>query len=1115
MIICMITLIRKILIFIFLILNLNTFASHYMGGEITWECKTNGNYRFILKLYRECNGITYGNTEPLTVTNGPISSITMTLVSQTDISPDCNSSYPNIQCTPTPSSPNTGAVEEWYYTSDAVYPNGVTLAGVPPAAGWIFSHSSCCRNPCTNITSASSYGWRLRAVMYSYNGQNASPCFDNSPTFAEKPSTVICTGYPFTYNHNAWDKDLDSLAFSWATPLDDDGTSLTPYFAAGYTYTSPLPGTTFNPNNVPATVNPYTGEISFTSFTQGAFVTVTKVTAYKCGIKVAEIFREMQIVLLPCGTNTPPDVTAPFPDALGNYVNYIDTVYAGELVTFPMSATDFDLLPNGSPQTLHLFASGPQFGANFSSSTTGCLNPPCATLNPAPLPAPIGLSGQFGVQTNFNWQTDCDHLATNVGCGSTSNIYTFVIKVQDDFCPAPAITVATITVVVLATPILPAPNIRCASVDANGNVTLSWVAVHDTMNSFNSYHIYSATSPSGPFTKVDSIFNINQTSYTHIGAGANSQSIYYYLKTRSGCDGRYYSNTTDTLKTILLNAVNSGSGAAVLTWNPLHNPDLPTSHGWYHIYREYPTGTWTMIDSTQSLTYSDTITLCSAWINYYVDIDDSLPCTSASSIDGDLFRDAIAPLTPVIDTVTVDSLTGLSVISWFPSSSGDTEGYIIYESENGIWVPIDTIYGIASNNYINAHPTWADPDSSSLSYCIAAFDSCQNTSPISIAHSTIFLTSVLDVCGGGVTLNWTPYVNMHPGLEKYNIYYRENNGPVTLLTTNPATNQSCIHSPLTQNSQYIYCVRAIDTSGFVTSTSNSDTVIAYAPMQPQFVYIRHVTVLNNSYIELKAIVDTSGYISKCKIMRSDDASGPFTFLGNTTPPPFSNTITYNDMSAFVNQKSYYYKVIVVDSCGNEGLISNIGRTIYLLAEPSTDMQNILTWNEYEDWLGLVSLYNIYRKVDDVVDPNPLVTLPTGTSTYTDDVSAFTETTGRFSYLIQALEGPGNPYLCTDTSFSNESLALQPPRFYVPNAFVPKGVNMIFLPLNIFVSTEDYIFSIYNRWGMQVFQTTDTKTGWDGTFQGEDAPQGVYVYSIMYKNSQNKTVEKHGTVTLLR
>jgi hypothetical protein len=41
-----------------------------------------------------------------------------------------------------------------------------------------------------------------------------------------------------------------------------------------------------------------TGVVTFTSYTAGAFVTVTKVTAYKCGIKVAEVFREIQIALI-------------------------------------------------------------------------------------------------------------------------------------------------------------------------------------------------------------------------------------------------------------------------------------------------------------------------------------------------------------------------------------------------------------------------------------------------------------------------------------------------------------------------------------------------------------------------------------------------------------------------------------------------------------------------------------------------------------------------------------------------------------------------------------------------------------------------------------------------
>jgi hypothetical protein len=48
-----------------------TTATHYMGGEITWECMPNGNFRFVMKAYRECyttgggTAANYGNTAPL------------------------------------------------------------------------------------------------------------------------------------------------------------------------------------------------------------------------------------------------------------------------------------------------------------------------------------------------------------------------------------------------------------------------------------------------------------------------------------------------------------------------------------------------------------------------------------------------------------------------------------------------------------------------------------------------------------------------------------------------------------------------------------------------------------------------------------------------------------------------------------------------------------------------------------------------------------------------------------------------------------------------------------------------------------------------------------------
>ena len=665
-------------------------------------------------------------------------------------------------------------------------------------------------------------------------------------------------------------------------------------------------------------------------------------------------------------------------------------------------------------------------------------------------------------------------------------------------------------------PVLPPPQLRCVSVSTNGSVILTWAEVHDTLSSFNSYHIFSATNQAGPYTDIDSIFNITKTTYLDLTANANNGITYYYLETRSSCRGMVYSNPSDTLRTIHLNILNTGTaGTASLSWNSIHSPDLPTSVGWYHIYRKYPAGTWIMIDSTQSLHYIDTITVCHAFISYYVDIDDSLPCTSASSIDGAILEDKIAPVSPLIDSVSVDPANGYSVIGWTASPSADTKGYIIYEIRNGIRVTIDTVWGKNNTFYTNKQPHWSNPDSCSLTYCLAAFDSCKNASSIDSNQRTIFLRSVFDICGRTTTLNWASYINMPDSLMGYKIYVSQNNGPMTLLGINSPSNHTFTHTSLAKNSTYVYSIQAFNNISTITSTSNTNTVYAYAPVQPKFVYLRYATVVNSDYIEIKAFVDTSGYILLCKILRADDSISPFKYVGSVTPVAHSNSINFSDHSALVNTKSYYYKILVDDSCGNDVDTSNIGRSIFLQAHPTSNMKNILTWNEYEMWLGSVKSYDVFREMDGVWEANPIATLPPGTNTYTDNVSAFTTSDGKFVYLVVADEGTGNPYQFADTSASNEAISLQPPRLYIPNAFVPKGVNSIFMPENVFVNTENYEFNIYNSWGGLIFRTTDTNTGWDGTCKGTPVPLGVYVYVIRFENSGGQMMESSGTVTLIR
>ena len=97
--------------------------------------------------------------------------------------------------------------------------------------------------------------------------------------------------------------------------------------------------------------------------------------------------------------------------------------------------------------------------------------------------------------------------------------------------------------------------------------------------------------------------------------------------------------------------------------------------------------------------------------------------------------------------------------------------------------------------------------------------------------------------------------------------------------------------------------------------------------------------------------------------------------------------------------------------------------------------------------------------------------------------------------------------------------------YVPNAFSPDGnhVNDFF---NISgIGIESYSYSIYNRWGEEVFySSTDVSplggqgnisSSWDGTFRGKPVPAGVYQYQVNLIDISGNHRYFSGTITLIR
>lgn len=618
-------------------------ATHYMGGEITWECLPNGNYRFILKLYRECytqNGgsaATFGVTEQLYTTVPGLPQITMTRISLLDMSPECNPDpafQPKIFCPGLLNgSANMGAMQEYYYTSETAYPYGVTLNGVPPAQGWEFSSRTCCRNPCTNINNASSLGFRLRAYMYSINGQNANPCYDSSPVFAEMPKSIICSAHPVTYNYSAFDPDRDSLIYQWGQPLEENGSPIT-NFNTGYSYTSPLPGLPHHPGNVAASLNSNTGEITFTSYTQGAFVVVVKITSYRCGQKISEVFREFQLVLTQGDQNIPPEIHAPFQDSTGAYTLFVDTVTAGDFVSFVIEGTDYDLMPdNSTPQTVNIFAQGSQFGAGYSDENSGCPYPPCAILTPPPT-----VSSQFSASTIFKWQTSCNHIYYNAQCPSPVTTYNFLFRITDDYCPVPSFISKVVTIVVKSAGFLDAPEIRCVETLDNGNVILHWVAPDNPDSTFNSYHIYYSINQNGPFQRIDSIFDISTTTSEHLNALGNQQSGYYYIKSRSGCDGKYYSAPSQIVRNIYLTKEILPQNMIKLLWNPPAIPAIQSNSDYYDIYKDNGTGNFSYLHSTLNTSATDYI-MNNGEQKYRIQMTDSSGCVSVSNVVNNIFQD--------------------------------------------------------------------------------------------------------------------------------------------------------------------------------------------------------------------------------------------------------------------------------------------------------------------------------------------------------------------------------------------------------------------------------------------------------------------------------------------
>ncbi len=653
---------------------------------------------------------------------------------------------------------------------------------------------------------------------------------------------------------------------------------------------------------------------------------------------------------------------------------------------------------------------------------------------------------------------------------------------------------------------LPGPNSTCTTTETNGDLTLSWTKPTDPNNIFVRYEVY-RLGTNGAIVSIPTFTNNNNTRINSFFA--NSE---FYVGVVSLCNGVEVINFGDTVKTIDLQLNNQTDGRASLTWT---NPSNYNAN-FFHVEREHPKFGWSDRDSVKNTCniYTDTIDVCSAYLNYRISIKQE-GCTTYSNLKGDNFKDVIPPTIPVIKSITYDTLKKGITVNWYKNPARDVQGYLLkigYDNSPLSFLDsVETKKNIEplSYNLVNA------PYNSAITFSIAAYDSCISSSPPnnqlsgnSQPHTSFNLKNTYTICNRVISLNWSKYIGWED-ITNYKIYYKIDNGNWKLRdsTVNQYYNDTLIGFK-----NYAFIIEAINKDN-IKAFSNPIFLFAQAPSLPKYNYTKVAKVMYKA-IQIEHLIDPVGGVSKI-ILEKKNKSGIFKEISRKE---VTNSILYfTDSLVESNFETYTYRTRIIDSCGNKTTYGNEVTSMLLKIEnKQNDNDNLkvnLSWSPYIGFNGTILNYAVYRKLNGVYDPNPLVILPNYQLSYQDNLLNLNEFKGQVCYYITGIETE-NLYKQPEIANTNEVCTTFKPLIFVPNTFTPNGKNPIFHPVITIFEPNEYSLTVINRWGQPVFRSVDYKIGWDGYFGNEMSPNGNYMYIIRYLDGDNKEYIEHGFVTLI-
>ncbi|AUD02774.1 gliding motility-associated C-terminal domain-containing protein [Spirosoma pollinicola] len=194
----------------------------------------------------------------------------------------------------------------WTYEADIQ----LDPANYGDAQGYYMSYQTRNRNAgINNIATPDQTGFTFYLEFPALQ-QNGQAFTNSSPHFGTINGEYICLGSPFTFGFDGSDTDGDELRYSMITPLNQKGNSQNTVSAGPYpdvNWLSEYDANNSMPGNPSLTVDARTGKLSVTATQLGLFVFAVKVEEYRNGVKIGEVRRDFQFLVIDCPSQTTPD----------------------------------------------------------------------------------------------------------------------------------------------------------------------------------------------------------------------------------------------------------------------------------------------------------------------------------------------------------------------------------------------------------------------------------------------------------------------------------------------------------------------------------------------------------------------------------------------------------------------------------------------------------------------------------------------------------------------------------------------------------------------------------------------------------------------------------------